>query len=80
MMREQIHGISTELATQNGIPLTVALEKFNTTLSKAKFIVGQNVGFDINIMGAEFYRSGVDNPLQKLPVLDTCTEENSIAL
>ncbi|MBQ4820884.1 DNA polymerase III subunit alpha [Aquimarina sp. MMG016] len=71
---EKIHGISTELAAQDGITLEEVLEKFNTVLSKTKFIVGQNVGFDVNIMGAEFYRLGVDNQLQELPVLDTCTE------
>ncbi len=75
---EKIHGISTELALQDGIPLSEALEKFNKALSKAKFIVGQNVGFDVNIMGAEFYRNGVENPLQQLPVLDTCTEETAL--
>ncbi len=71
---EKIHGISTELAEQDGITLEEALEKFKIALSKTKFIVGQNVGFDINIMGAEFYRLGVDNDLQELLVLDTCTE------
>jgi len=43
-------------------------------MARTKFIVGQNVGFDLNIMGAEFHRLGVENPLQELPVLDTCTE------
>lgn len=71
---EKIHGISTALADQEGIPLMEVLEKFNVALSKAKFIVGQNVGFDVNIMGSEFYRMQVENPLQELPVLDTCTE------
>ncbi|WP_395632984.1 DNA polymerase III subunit alpha, partial [Flavobacterium sp.] len=71
---ERIHGISTELAQAQGIPLSEVLEKFNTTLSKAKFIVGQNVGFDVNIMGCEFYRLGVNSPMPTLPVLDTCTE------
>ncbi|PKV48189.1 DNA polymerase III alpha subunit [Aquimarina sp. MAR_2010_214] len=71
---EKIHGISTELATQDGITLQEVLEKFNIALSKTKFVVGQNVGFDVNIMGAEFYRLGVENKLQELPVLDTCTE------
>ena len=75
---EQIHGISTELAAQKGISLTEVLEKFNLALSKAKFVVGQNVGFDVNIMGAEFHRMQVDNPLQELPVLDTCTEETAL--
>lgn len=71
---EQIHGISTALAEDQGIPLASILKKFNAALSKAKFIVGQNVGFDINIMGAEFYRLRQANSLQNLPVLDTCTE------
>lgn len=71
---ERIHGISTELAQAQGIPLLEVLEKFNTALSKAKFIVGQNVGFDVNIMGCEFYRLGVNSPMATLPVLDTCTE------
>ncbi|HEA22964.1 MAG TPA: DNA polymerase III subunit alpha [Pricia antarctica] len=74
---EQIHGISTALAEQQGLPLAEVLEKFNAAMAKTKFIVGQNVGFDLNIMGAEFHRLAVDNPLQQLPVLDTCTEETA---
>ena len=71
---EKIHGISTELATQEGLGLQEVLEKFNIALSKTKYVVGQNVDFDINIMGAEFYRQSVANQLQELSVLDTCTE------
>jgi DNA polymerase III subunit alpha len=71
---EKIHGISTELATAEGISLEEVAEKFQDALSKTKFIVGQNVDFDVNIMGAEFFRLGIENPLPNLPVLDTCTE------
>jgi DNA polymerase-3 subunit alpha len=71
---ERIHGISTELAEEQGIDLKDVLEKFNNALSKAKFIVGQNVGFDVNIMGCEFYRIGITSPMASMPVLDTCTE------
>ncbi len=71
---EKIHGISTELAQQEGIPLAEVIEKFTEALSKTKFIVGQNVGFDLNIMGAEYLRLGQENPLPDFPVLDTCTE------
>jgi len=71
---ERIHGISTELAQRDGIALQEVLEKFNVALSKTKFVVGQNVGFDLNIMGAEFHRQALPNDLQELPVLDTCTE------
>ncbi|REG92923.1 DNA polymerase III subunit alpha [Flavobacterium aquicola] len=71
---ERIHGISTELAQAEGISLAEVLEKFNIALSKSKFIVGQNLGFDVNIMGAELHRMGVDSPMSSMPVLDTCTE------
>ncbi len=74
---EQVHGISTALAEQQGVPLAEVLEKFNAAMAKTQFIVGQNVGFDRNIMGAEFHRMAVENPLQELPVLDTCTEETA---
>jgi len=74
---EQIHGISTALAERDGVPLQEVLEKFNAAMARTKFIVGQNVKFDLNIMGSEFHRLGVENPLQELPVLDTCTEHTA---
>ncbi|MFK7781164.1 DNA polymerase III subunit alpha [Psychroserpens sp.] len=74
---EKIHGISTELAQEQGVPLQEVLEKFKDALSKTKFVVGQNVKFDLNIMGAEFVREGLVNQLQELPVLDTCTEHTA---
>ncbi|MEH6406483.1 MAG: DNA polymerase III subunit alpha, partial [Leeuwenhoekiella sp.] len=71
---ERIHGISTELSIRDGAPLGEVLGLFKQALDKTKFVVGQNVGFDINIMGAEFHRLDVSNQLQELAVLDTCTE------
>ncbi len=71
---ERIHGISTELAEAQGATLAEVLAKFNIALSKTKFIVGQNLGFDINIMGAEFHRAGVESPMSSMKILDTCTE------
>ena len=71
---ERIHGISTELAQAQGATLKEVLAKFNSALSKTKFIVGQNLGFDINIMGAEFHRMGIDSQMRSMKVLDTCTE------
>ena len=74
---EKIHGISTELAQEKGVTLIEVLEKFNIALGKTKFVVGQNVKFDLNIMGAEFVRQNINNQLQELPVLDTCTEHTA---
>ena len=77
---ERIHGISTELAQTDGISLSEVLEKFNVALSKSKFIVGQNLKFDINIMGCEFHRLGIESPMNSMPVLDTCTEVTATLL
>ncbi|NNK12359.1 MAG: 3'-5' exonuclease, partial [Flavobacteriaceae bacterium] len=74
---EQIHGISTLLAEKEGIALSDALELFKEALGKTRFLVGQNVGFDINITGAEFHRAGIETELLNLPVLDTCTEKTA---
>ncbi len=74
---ERVHGISTELAKQGGDELEDVLFLFKNVLQKAKFIVGHNLKFDINVMGCEFVRLGEDSPLEKIPVLDTCSEESA---
>ncbi|GAA3583119.1 DNA polymerase III subunit alpha [Snuella lapsa] len=74
---EKVHGISTELAQEQGVSMVEVLDKFNSALSRTKFVVGQNVKFDLNIMGAEFVRQDIANVLQELPVLDTCTEHTA---
>jgi DNA polymerase-3 subunit alpha len=71
---ERIHGISTELAQQFGDPLEYVLMLFNKALEKADFVVGQNVGFDINVLGCEFVRLDLSSKMAEMPVLDTCTE------
>ena len=71
---EKIHGISTELATEHGETLEDVLYLFNEALSKAKFVVGQNVGFDVNVLGCEFVRMNTESIMASMPVLDTCTE------
>lgn len=71
---EQVHGISTELALKYGESLDVVMREFTAALSKARFVVGHNVGFDVNVTGCEFIRLGQEIPLLSAPVLDTCTE------
>ncbi len=73
---EQIHGISTELASLAGEDLGDVLYLFKKALEKADFIVGHNVRFDINVMGCEYVRNNEETPLT-LPILDTCTERTA---
>ncbi|KQC32009.1 DNA polymerase III subunit alpha [Nonlabens sp. YIK11] len=74
---ERIHGISTALAQKEGKPLLEVLEKFNDALAMTNFVVGQNLQFDLNVTGAEFIRAQMENNLQEIPVLDTCTEHTA---
>ena len=71
---EKIHGICTELAQDEGEDLEAVLAEFNIALSKSRFAVGQNIGFDVNVMACEFHRLGIETRLTDMPVLDTCTE------
>ena len=74
---EKIHGISTALAAEEGLKLNTVLEKFQVALSKCEFVGGHNVKFDLNIMGAEFYRQTGKNPLEDFQIIDTCTEQTA---
>ena len=74
---EQIHGISTTLATSEGTSLATVLIEFEEALQEVSFVVGHNVSFDRNIMGAEFVRAGLADPLDEKAVIDTCTEDTA---
>lgn len=74
---EQIHGISTALATSEGTPLATVLSEFEEVFQEVSFVVGHNVSFDRNIMGAEFIRAGFADPLDEKAIIDTCTEETA---
>ena len=75
---EKIHGISTELAQQKGHPLADVLDQFLEVLSQSTFIVGQNVGFDINIIGCECVRLEKDTEWVSKQILDTCNEKTAL--
>ncbi len=70
----KVHGISTELALQEGEELGTVLEEFSAALERAQVVVGHNIDFDLNIMGAEYVRAGLANPLEGKPIVCTKTE------
>ena len=71
---EQVHGISTQKAIDEGIPLQEALDRFTAILAKTKIVAGHNIEFDINIMGAEYMRLNDSAPIMDLPSIDTKNE------
>jgi len=71
---EKIHGISTKRALDEGFDLDEVLLIFKNDLALSQAVVGHNIEFDINIMGSEFLRRNMENPLAGLKSIDTKDE------
>ncbi|MBA5628996.1 DNA polymerase III subunit alpha [Moheibacter lacus] len=67
----QIHGITTEKAIKEGIPLQTVLDEFRKALQQSEVLGGHNLSFDQGIVGAEFVRSELDYHEIDLPIVDT---------
>lgn len=67
----QIHGITTEKALEEGLPLTEVLERFRSVLKQTEVLGGHNLSFDQGIVGAEFVRNGIDPQEIELKIADT---------
>src|SRR5690606_18833287 len=67
----QIHGITTEKAQKEGLPLQEVLDKFREALKKTESLGGDNLSFDQGVVGAEFVRMGLDYKEIDLPIVDT---------
>ena len=72
----RIHGITTQRAKEEGVPLAEAIEQFQADLDVASFIVGHNIEFDKKIVGAEMIRLGKKDELEKKK--SYCTMQSSI--
>ena len=67
----KVHRITTERAIEQGVDLKEILQEFKEIASQCEFVIGHNISFDNNIVGAELYRKGMDNFLEAIPTLDT---------
>jgi len=68
---EKVHGISTKIALKKGIDLIIVLKDFEKDIKKCKYIIGHNINFDKNILGAEFYRKNIESDLLNKISIDT---------
>lgn len=66
-----IHRITNERANEEGIPLRVALEKFEIAVRNNKYLVAHNITFDENVVGCEFLREGKYNCIPDKIHIDT---------
>jgi DNA polymerase III subunit epsilon len=59
-----VHGVTTEKALAEGAPIIDVLDEFTTWVDKCNAVIGHNVSFDINVIGAEFFRMYGKSPLE----------------
>jgi DNA polymerase-3 subunit epsilon len=71
-----IHGISTEKAMEEGIPLEEALRKFIYAFDSTDYLVAHNIEFDDKIVGAELLRKRIESDFFKQKRI--CTMKSSI--
>jgi DNA polymerase III subunit alpha len=70
---EKVHGISTERGEKEGFNLNDTLDIFERDLARAQAVIGHNVSFDVNIVGAELVRKERKSVLLNLKKIDTKT-------
>jgi len=69
---EQVHGISTKRALEEGHALKKVFDVFQEDLKRTAVLIGHNIEFDVNIIGAEFLRLQIETDyFLKLDKIDT---------
>lgn len=59
----EIHRITNERAIREGLPLFTVMEHFNQLIGQATNLVAHNMAFDEKILGAEFLRCDLSDPI-----------------
>jgi DNA polymerase III subunit alpha len=71
-----IHGITKEIADRDGYDIKPVLETFMEYAKMADVMVGHNIIYDLNVVGAELLRAGMGNIPFK-PIIDTMRESTN---
>ena len=70
-----IHRVTQERAEKDGVPVLTVLQELRTAIQQSDFLVGHNLEFDCNIVGAEFIRNSVEYIEKHTPRI--CTMKSS---
>lgn len=71
----QIHGISTDKARQEGMPLVQVLRQFLISTTYTDQLVGHNFDFDYQVMKSEMIRNKIPDFLRGYPTICTMTSK-----
>lgn len=68
-----VHGITTERALEEGVPLAEAMDRFSKMINLADTIVAHNISYDYLVYRGECIRLGLDNLMKDKKRV--CTKE-----
>lgn len=71
----RVHGITTERAMTQGVPLIDVLNEFSQTIDQTEYLIAHNMSFDEKITEAEFIREKISSNLFKIKKI--CTKDES---
>lgn len=57
----EVHGITTEIAMKDGVPLKDALNGFLASVDESNLLVSHNISFDENVVLSELIRENFDH-------------------
>ena len=66
-----VHGITTEVATEKGLPAKKVVYAFLGQARIADVLVGHNVDYDVHVVGSELVRHWGKDYIEGMPVIDT---------
>jgi len=72
----KVHGITDAQALRHGYSLMFVLGIFESMINECEILVAHNMSFDEKIVGAEFLRAGMNNPIP--PKKKICTMKSTI--
>ena len=70
-----VHGITTQYAIKNGVPIEDVLLNFEKHCEKSKYLIAHNINFDSKVTSSEYLRILSRNPISRLEKM--CTMESS---
>jgi DNA polymerase-3 subunit alpha len=73
----QVHGITNERAHEEGEDLRTAIETFSKIIEQCTYVCGHNIEFDLNIVGAELIRLGLNDIFSKKQIIDTKNDQTT---
>lgn len=76
----EVHGISKQISTIQGISIIDALSNFQICLKQAQVVIGHNINFDINMITVESLRNKMSVRKEFLNTINYCTMKRTVNL